>query len=184
MSGGLRYQTGREMPPGMQELYAVQEVAKMIADGQVTKEEGREKITPQSPAATAPLQGSQGEWIAAPVCALARNDGVGRGGTMARDGVEYNRALRESWMEVVQAKVYRDIQRSVFTMGLFPVAIIVGGEYQYAFLCDAQGLQLTTDGGRLWRGVPIIACGRHNKVSVVWAMEDIDLPKPPEGGYL
>ena len=154
-----------------------------MPDEELTKEEGLERITPQPPMAAAPLQGSQGEWIATPVCALARNDGEGRGGAMARDGVEYSRALRESWMEVVRAKVYRDIQRNIYVTGQFPLAIIAGGEYQYAFLCDTQDLQLTTDGGRLWRGVPIIACGRHNKVSVVWVMEDIDLPEPPEGGF-
>jgi hypothetical protein len=168
---GLRYESGREMPPRMQELYAVQEVAKMISDGQLTKEEGLERITPQPPMAAAPLQGSQEERIfaeAMPPC----NDGEDR------------RKLRDAWEGFVREKVYRDIRRNMYVMGQFPLAIIVGGEYQYAFLCDTQDIQLTTDGEKLWRGVPIIACGRHNKVSVVWAMDDIDLPKPPEGGFL
>lgn len=33
MSGGLRYQTGREMPPGMQELYGVKVAAEMLEQG-------------------------------------------------------------------------------------------------------------------------------------------------------
>ena len=171
MSGGLRYQTGREMPPGMQELYAVQEVAKMISDGQLTKEEGLERITPQPPMAAAPLQGSQEERISTEAMP-PWNDGEARG------------KLIDAWEGFVREKVYRDIQRNIYVTGQFPLAIIVGGEYQYAFLCDAKDLQLTADGGSLWRGIPIIACGRHNKVSVVWAMDDIDLPKPPEGGFL
>lgn len=33
MAGGLRYETGREMPPGMQEHYALQRIGEMIAAG-------------------------------------------------------------------------------------------------------------------------------------------------------
>ena len=33
MAGGLRYQTGRQMPPGMQEIYGVKMAAEMLEQG-------------------------------------------------------------------------------------------------------------------------------------------------------
>ena len=84
------------------------------------------------------------------------------------------------WAKAVRAAVNRHIQRGICVTGDVPKAIIVGGEYQYVFLCDREDLRHTADGGCLWRGVPVIRSGRHNKVSVVWTMEDIIVPPPME----
>lgn len=86
-----------------------------------------------------------------------------------------------AWANYIRAKVYRDIQRSMYVTGEFPLAIIAGGEYQYVFMCDGKETQRAVDGSILWRGVPIIRCGAYNKVSVVWSMEDISLPQPDGG---
>ena len=85
------------------------------------------------------------------------------------------------WAGLVRAKAYRDIQRSIFVTGQFPQAILAGGEYYQAFRYDIAEIQLTTDGGVLWRGVPLIRI-TGNKTMVVWAMEEMTLPQPVEGG--
>lgn len=86
-----------------------------------------------------------------------------------------------AWAGYIRAKTYRDIQRWMYVTGQVPQAIIVGGEYQYAFMDDAREIQRITDGGVLWRGVPLIRSGARAKVSVVWSMEDLELPQPPKG---
>lgn len=91
-----------------------------------------------------------------------------------------NREQFAVWATAVRMKVHNDIQREIYISGQFPQAIIVGGEYQYAFIADRQEFQLTAEGGYLWRGIPLIRSGAHNKVSVVYAMEDIVVPLPPE----
>lgn len=91
-----------------------------------------------------------------------------------------NREQFAVWATAVRAKVHNDIQREIYISGQFPQAIIVGGEYRYVFFADDRELQCTVDGGHLWRGVPLIRSGAHNKVTVVWAMEDIAVPPPPE----
>lgn len=91
-----------------------------------------------------------------------------------------NREQFAAWAKAVKAAVNRHIQRGIPVTGDIPKAIIVGGEYQYVFLCDCEDLQLKADGGYLWRGIPVIRSGRHDKVTVVWAMEDIAVPEPPE----
>jgi hypothetical protein len=59
VAGGLRYQTGREMPPGMQELYGVKLAAEMLEQGLIDpalKEQLLNGIIgeqPQHPTATA-----------------------------------------------------------------------------------------------------------------------------------
>ena len=85
------------------------------------------------------------------------------------------------WANYIKAIVYRKIQKCIFVTGQYPQAIIAGGEYQYAFVDVAREIQRTTDGGILWRGIPLIRSGPHAKVSVVWNMEDLNLPQPPKG---
>lgn len=68
MAGGLRYQTGRQMPPGMQELYAVQELVKQMSDGLIDTNSAKTRIKEilEKPDTTQPhvAAGSQVEQIA------------------------------------------------------------------------------------------------------------------------
>lgn len=50
MAGGLRYETGREMPPGMQEIYGVKLAVQMQADASNGFCEGERIATPAPPA--------------------------------------------------------------------------------------------------------------------------------------
>ena len=50
MAGGLRYETGREMPPGMQEIYGVKLAGQMRADASIGPCEGERIATPAPPA--------------------------------------------------------------------------------------------------------------------------------------
>ena len=50
MSGGLRYDSGREMPPGMQEIYGVKLAGQMQADASIVHCEGERIATPAPPA--------------------------------------------------------------------------------------------------------------------------------------
>ena len=87
-----------------------------------------------------------------------------------------------AWAKNIRDIVYRDIRTIMYETGKIPKAIIAGGEYQYAFMDEHMELQLTADGGMLWRGVPLIRSGAVNKVKVVFDMHDLDLPQPPKDG--
>ena len=89
--------------------------------------------------------------------------------------------LFKSWAGLVRASAYRDLQREMYVSGNFPQAILAGGECYQAFRYDDREIQLTTDGGVLWRGVPLIRI-TGNKAMVVWAMEEMTLPQPVEVG--
>lgn len=67
MAGGLRYETGREMPPGMQEHYALQRVGEMIAAGaqRALEEHEQEKMRIATPAEPAR---NDGESMKMPYC--------------------------------------------------------------------------------------------------------------------
>jgi len=58
VAGGLRYQTGRQMPPGMQELYGVKVAAEMLQQGLVDPTHKEQLLKgvlgeqPQQPTAT------------------------------------------------------------------------------------------------------------------------------------
>lgn len=86
--------------------------------------------------------------------------------------------LFHAWAGGVRAKTYRDIQEKMHVTGQTPEAIIAGGKYQYAFMDDCRR---TTDGGFLWRGVPLIRSGSIDKVLVVWSMEVLEMPHWKEG---
>ena len=85
------------------------------------------------------------------------------------------------WADRVKNTVYQNIKRRMYMTGEFPASIIAGGECQYVFMDNPMEIQYTSDGNMLWRGVPLIRCGGHNKVIVAWNMEEIELPQPPNG---
>ena len=88
--------------------------------------------------------------------------------------------LFKSWAGLVRETAYRDIQREIYVSGNFPQAILAGGEYYQAFRYDHNEIQMTTDGGVMWRGIPLIRI-TGNRVMVAWVLEEMILPKPGEG---
>lgn len=92
-----------------------------------------------------------------------------------------NNYLWGGWAKNVREALYRNIQTRAYMTGEYPDAILSGGEYAYAIMDDYRDIQHTTDGGYLWRGIPLIRCGGLNCVKLVWKMDDVALPESPKG---